>query len=218
MSAGDTRCGGGNTLLDAATAASRFFSLARRASFCQHLLFIEFHNRSPRAHALHPVCFFFQQRRQLLLQLSLLSSKACAPVFQGWKCVSLHGDKSQAERTKAFNASRDKECHLLVATDVAARGVDLPNVEHVVNYTFPLTIEDYVHRIGRTGRGDSVGSSGTFFATSDKAHAGALFNVLQTAKQVPKDMFQFSLAPKRKGASVSQHQIPSLTHLVPIST
>jgi ATP-dependent RNA helicase DBP3 len=119
---------------------------------------------------------------------------------KGWKCVSLHGDKSQAERTRAFNAFRDKECNLLVATDVAARGVDLPNVEHVINYTFPLTIEDYVHRIGRTGRGDSVGHSWTFFTTADKAHAGALVNVLQTAKQeVPKDMFQFSLATKRKG-------------------
>jgi ATP-dependent RNA helicase DBP3 len=121
---------------------------------------------------------------------------------KGWKCVSLHGDKSQAERTRAFNAFRDKECNLLVATDVAARGVDLPNVEHVINYTFPLTIEDYVHRIGRTGRGDSVGHSWTFFTTADKAHAGALVNVLQTAKQeVPKDMFQFSLATKRKGDS-----------------
>lgn len=123
---------------------------------------------------------------------------------KGWKCVSLHGDKSQAERTRAFNAFRDKECNLLVATDVAARGVDLPNVEHVINYTFPLTIEDYVHRIGRTGRGDSVGHSWTFFTTADKAHAGALVNVLQTAKQeVPKDMFQFSLATKRKGAACS---------------
>ena len=138
---------------------------------------------------------------------------------KGWKCVSLHGDKSQvpppssanklkrkcrntfqAERTRAFNAFRDKECNLLVATDVAARGVDLPNVEHVINYPFPLTIEDYVHRIGRTGRGDSVGNSWTFFTTADKAHAGALVNVLQTAKQeVPQDMFQFSLATKRKG-------------------
>ncbi len=121
---------------------------------------------------------------------------------KGWKCVSLHGDKSQAERTRAFNAFRDKECNLLVATDVAARGVDLPNVEHVINYTFPLTIEDYVHRIGRTGRGDSVGHSWTFFTTADKTHAGALVNVLQTAKQeVPKDMFQFSLATKRKGVA-----------------
>ena len=132
---------------------------------------------------------------------------------KGWKCVSLHGDKSQAERTKAFNAFRDKECNLLVATDVAARGVDLPNVEHVINYTFPLTIEDYVHRIGRTGRGDSVGNSWTFFTTADKAHAGALVNVLQTAKQeVPKDMFQFSLATKRKGES---HATPPPSHLTP---
>eukprot|EP00658_Telonema_sp_P-2_P005152 TRINITY_DN11939_c0_g1_i13.p1 TRINITY_DN11939_c0_g1~~TRINITY_DN11939_c0_g1_i13.p1 ORF type:complete len:311 (-),score=111.94 TRINITY_DN11939_c0_g1_i13:161-1093(-) len=67
--------------------------------------------------------------------------------YAGFTCVSLHGDKTQAERTKAFNAFRDKEVDMLVATDVAARGVDLPNVDHVINYTFPLTIEavSYTH-------------------------------------------------------------------------
>jgi ATP-dependent RNA helicase DBP3 len=84
-----------------------------------------------------------------------------------YDCVSLHGDKSQADRTAAFDAFKsgasqvsdrsrccvdDRWNQILVATDVAARGVDIPDVANVINYTFPLTIEDYVHRIGRTGR------------------------------------------------------------------
>jgi len=119
--------------------------------------------------------------------------------YAGFTCVSLHGDKTQAERTKAFNAFRDKEVDMLVATDVAARGVDLPNVDHVINYTFPLTIEDYVHRIGRTGRGGSKGDSWTFFTVNEKGLAGQLVTVLKDANQeVPQDMYQFSMAVKRK--------------------
>lgn len=70
-----------------------------------------------------------------------------------------------------------------MATDVAARGLDIPNVEYVVNYTFPLTVEDYVHRIGRTGRGGKKGSAYTFFTENEKALAGGLVNILKEANQ-----------------------------------
>jgi ATP-dependent RNA helicase DBP3 len=66
----------------------------------------------------------------------------------GWNCCSIHGNKNQAARTQALGQFKDGSCPLLIATDVAARGLDIPNVEVVINYTFPLTIEDYVHRIG----------------------------------------------------------------------
>ena len=72
---------------------------------------------------------------------------------------------------------------LLVATDVAARGLDIPQVEYVVNYTFPLTVEDYVHRIGRTGRGGKKGTAYTFFTEENKGHAGGLVNILKEANQ-----------------------------------
>jgi len=55
-----------------------------------------------------------------------------------------------------LNNFKNGSCPLLIATDVAARGLDIPNVEYVLNYTFPLTIEDYIHRIGRTGRGNLI--------------------------------------------------------------
>jgi ATP-dependent RNA helicase DBP3 len=71
---------------------------------------------------------------------------------KGFNVDSIHADKNQYERTKALEGFKSGQKPLLVATDVAARGLDVPNVEYVINYTFPLTIEDYVHRIGRTGR------------------------------------------------------------------
>ena len=88
---------------------------------------------------------------------------------------------------------------MLVATDVAARGLDIPDVELVLNYTFPLTIEDYIHRIGRTGRGGKTGISHTLFTMQDKAHAGALQNVLREASQVvPDALLRFGSSVKKK--------------------
>jgi len=74
---------------------------------------------------------------------------------RGYNVASIHGDKSQEQRIQALNNFKNGSCPLLIATDVAARGLDIPNVEYVLNYTFPLTIEDYIHRIGRTGRGNT---------------------------------------------------------------
>jgi superfamily II DNA/RNA helicase len=70
---------------------------------------------------------------------------------QGYAVGALHGDMSQTARMDALDKFKTGVTNLLVATDVAARGLDIPNVAAVINYTFPLTIEDYIHRIGRTG-------------------------------------------------------------------
>jgi len=70
---------------------------------------------------------------------------------QGFNCLGIHGDKGQNDRIAAIEKFKTKEVPLLIATDVAARGLDIPDVEVVINYSFPLTIEDYVHRYWRRG-------------------------------------------------------------------
>jgi ATP-dependent RNA helicase DBP3 len=87
--------------------------------------------------------------------------------------AGIHGDLSQEKRTASLAAFKDGSVPLLVATDVAARGLDIPAVKLVVNVTFPLTAEDYVHRIGRTGRAGQDGLAITLFTEHDKGLSGA---------------------------------------------
>ena len=75
---------------------------------------------------------------------------------------AIHGNKSQGQRQRALNDFKSNRVRVLVATDVAARGLDIPNVSHVINFDQPATYEDYVHRIGRTGRGGKRGHALTF--------------------------------------------------------
>jgi len=118
---------------------------------------------------------------------------------EGWKCCSIHGDKGQEARTKALEDFKNGSNPLMIATDVAARGLDIPNVEVVLNYTFPLTIEDYVHRIGRTGRAGKTGISYTFFQPGDKSHAGELQQVMRQAGQdIPEALMAFGSTIKKK--------------------
>lgn len=119
--------------------------------------------------------------------------------YKGFNVTAIHGNKTQTDRTDALESFRNGSVPLLIATDVAARGLDIPNVEYVLNYSFPLTVEDYVHRIGRTGRAGKSGVSHTFFTDFDKLLAGGLVGVLQEAKQeVPKEIYQFPMLTKKK--------------------
>lgn len=83
-------------------------------------------------------------------------------IARGFKVESLHGDKNHSRRQRSLQAFRENKVQVLVATDVAARGLDLDSISHVINYDLPSTYEDYVHRIGRTGRGDKKGKALTF--------------------------------------------------------
>ncbi len=83
-------------------------------------------------------------------------------VERGFKADSIHGDKTHSRRQKALTLFKDNHIQVLVATDVAARGIDINNVSHVINFDLPATYEDYIHRIGRTGRGDKSGKALTF--------------------------------------------------------
>ncbi|KAF6260245.1 DEAD-domain-containing protein [Scenedesmus sp. NREL 46B-D3] len=105
---------------------------------------------------------------------------------QNLPATSIHGDKSQGEREMALRAFRSGKCRILVATDVAARGLDIPHVTHVINYDLPKDIDDYVHRIGRTGRAGKKGLATAFFTDDDFGLARSLQEVLsETGQEVP---------------------------------
>jgi len=84
---------------------------------------------------------------------------------KGFKVVSIHGDKPQFQRQRAIRMFKDDVVNILVATDVAARGLDISNITHVINYDAPSTYEDYIHRIGRTGRANNSGTALTFISS-----------------------------------------------------
>lgn len=83
-------------------------------------------------------------------------------IRRGIKASVIHGNKSQGQRQKALRQFKSNEISVLLATDVASRGLDIPNVSHVINFDMPASYNDYVHRIGRTGRADKKGTALTF--------------------------------------------------------
>uniref|UniRef100_A0A3B4VHY7 RNA helicase n=1 Tax=Seriola dumerili TaxID=41447 RepID=A0A3B4VHY7_SERDU len=98
--------------------------------------------------------------------------------------TSIHGDREQREREQALADFRAGKCPVLVATSVAARGLDIPDVQHVVNFDLPNNIDEYVHRIGRTGRCGNTGRAVSFYdPDADGQLAGSLVSILSKAQQ-----------------------------------
>uniref|UniRef100_A0A3P8Z743 RNA helicase n=1 Tax=Esox lucius TaxID=8010 RepID=A0A3P8Z743_ESOLU len=102
---------------------------------------------------------------------------------EGYACTSIHGDRSQRDREEALNHFRSGRCPILVATAVAARGLDISNVKHVINFDLPSDIEEYVHRIGRTGRVGNLGLATSFFNDKNSNITKDLLDILVEAKQ-----------------------------------
>lgn len=123
---------------------------------------------------------------------------------QKFVVAGLHGDMSQKGRLDALASFKSGESKVLVATDVAARGLDIPSVGLVINYTFPLTIEDYIHRIGRTGRGRKSGKSITFFTgeNHERSLAGELARVVRESGFDIEPLKKFPMTIKKKTHSV----------------
>ncbi|KAM4710896.1 putative ATP-dependent RNA helicase DDX4 [Anableps anableps] len=117
--------------------------------------------------------------------------------------TSIHGDREQRERELALTDFRSGRCPVLVATSVAARGLDIPDVQHVVNFDLPKDIDEYVHRIGRTGRCGNVGRAVSFFDPEvDGALARSLVTVLSKAQQeVPPWLEESALSSHGAGFS-----------------
>ncbi|XP_060689537.1 DEAD-box helicase 3 X-linked a isoform X2 [Hemiscyllium ocellatum] len=102
---------------------------------------------------------------------------------EGYACTSIHGDRSQRDREEALHQFRSGRCPILVATAVAARGLDISNVKHVINFDLPSDIEEYVHRIGRTGRVGNLGLATSFFNEKNSNITKDLLDLLVEAKQ-----------------------------------
>ncbi|XP_075966162.1 DEAD-box helicase 3 X-linked a isoform X4 [Anarhichas minor] len=102
---------------------------------------------------------------------------------EGYSCTSIHGDRSQRDREEALNQFRSGRCPILVATAVAARGLDISNVKHVINFDLPSDIEEYVHRIGRTGRVGNLGLATSFFNDKNSNITKDLLDILVEAHQ-----------------------------------
>ncbi|KAK3095345.1 hypothetical protein FSP39_013504, partial [Pinctada imbricata] len=104
-------------------------------------------------------------------------------IREGYPATSIHGDRSQKEREEALRLFRTGDRPIIVATAVAARGLDIPNVRHVVNFDLPSDIEEYVHRIGRTGRVGNLGLATSFFNEKNKNITRDLMDLLVEAHQ-----------------------------------
>ncbi|KAK2948283.1 putative ATP-dependent RNA helicase bel [Blattamonas nauphoetae] len=105
---------------------------------------------------------------------------------RGYPSTSIHGDRTQNEREAAMYAFRSGRVQILVATDVASRGIDIPEVRVVINYSMPNEFDRYVHRIGRTGRVGNVGTAITFIKNTDTSMIGPLIdNLEQSGQEIP---------------------------------
>lgn len=125
---------------------------------------------------------------------------------EGYQSNSIHGDKSQSERDFVLESFRSGRIAILVATDVAARGLDVEDVKYVINYDYPNSSEDYVHRIGRTGRCEQTGTAYTFFTPSNARQARELIAVLNEAGQNPtKELLDIAKSIPGKGGNSRMH-------------
>ena len=139
-------------------------------------------NDDDKRHALHQI---LRQRGMKQAFVFVNSKLGCARLArslerEGLKTTALHGDKSQDERLKALEAFKKGEVDLLVCTDVAARGLDIKDVPAVFNFDIPFNAEDYVHRIGRTGRAGALGLAVSFVSNSDARLVADIEKLIKT--------------------------------------
>ncbi|MBK7813742.1 MAG: DEAD/DEAH box helicase [Rhodocyclaceae bacterium] len=114
---------------------------------------------------------------------------------QGVNAVAIHGDKSQQQRTEALEAFKAGTARVMVATDVAARGLDIDDLPHVINYELPHVAEDYIHRIGRTGRAGKLGDATSLVAPEEKPRLNDIERLIKfKIEQVPVPEFSTSAA------------------------
>ena len=121
---------------------------------------------------------------------------------QGFKSAAIHGDRSQNQRIQALKGFQDGYYRVLVATDVAARGIHVEGISHVVNYDLPQVPEDFIHRVGRTGRAGSRGTASTFATRSERSEVGRIERTLSIKLKRREVSASIVAAPRRDSAPV----------------
>ncbi len=175
------------------------------------------------AHALYPV--HAHLKPTLLLELLKRTDAYAMLVFTrtkhradrlarvisraGLRAAALHGDRSQGQRQRALDGFKRGDVQVLVATDIASRGLDIESVSHVINYDVPATPEDYIHRIGRTGRAERSGDAFTLITPEDDDQVRAIERVLRKPiERRELDGFDYAAADTRPVPAVAQAPEP----------
>ena len=183
------------TLLFSATLSREIEQLSRE--FMHHPKMVEIGRRSNPAETVTQYLYEISHHAKMSLLSHLLKNEALKTVlvFSRTKhgadriarrlesaripCATLHANRSQNQRLRALQDFKNGRVRVLVATDIAARGIDVEGISHVINYDFPRHPEDYVHRIGRTGRAQAVGEAISFLAPDDHSHLRTLERFLR---------------------------------------
>ena len=127
----------------------------------------------------------------------------------GVRAEAIHGDKSQGARERALGGFKSREIRVLVATDIAARGIDVDQLSHVINFELPEVAETYVHRIGRTGRAGSSGVAISFCSSDEKAYLKAIMKLINQEipeNELPTDLPVSEPKPRPEGQQPQQRQ------------
>ena len=118
--------------------------------------------------------------------------------YDGHSADAIHGNLRQSKRERVINNFRNGKSRILIATDVAARGLDIPLIQHVINYDLPQVPEDYIHRIGRTGRAGKEGSALTFLTPSDRSMWNSISRLINPDFKISKESQSRNLKGKKR--------------------
>jgi ATP-dependent RNA helicase RhlE len=209
------------TLLFSATLSSDIEKVT--AEFLRNPKLVEIGRRANPADTVEQFLYPVPKSRKIDLLLTLLRDQSLDTVLvfsrtkhgadkiarklkqAGVDTATLHSNRSQSQRTQALAAFKSGRCRVLVATDIAARGIDVEAISHVINFDFPMHAEDYVHRIGRTGRAQAEGDAISFVTPDDEGSVRDLEKMI--GRRVPRKTvagFDYSERP----AIVSLHPAP----------
>jgi superfamily II DNA/RNA helicase len=139
---------------------------ASKASENVHQDVVRYHSNSDKIDQLHDLLLKEGVSKTIVFDETQRSVERLSKelIERGFSADAIHGGKSQGQRQRALTKFKKNEVTILVATDVAARGIDIADISHVINYSTPKAYDDYIHRIGRAGRAGNVGHALTFVA------------------------------------------------------